>query len=144
LLLAGCGSYTKQDFIARADAICVNSVRATRLIAPPTFTTAKAQQLRALAAYTAAVLPIVQTETDQLRALRRPRGTATETSRLTGFLAAFTNVAADYRALETAAAAADSRGVARAEASLTASPVHSLASAYGLHSCGTAGATYNS
>lgn len=145
VLVAGCGAYTKQDFIARADAICVSSVRSTRLIAPPSFTKARGQQLAALSGYVAKVLPLVQTEATQLRDLPRPKGgTPADRTLLTNFLSAFTGVAADYRALETAAAKSDAPGVASAEAALSASPVTSLAGRYGLRSCGTAGATYNS
>jgi len=142
-LLAGCGSYTKHDFIARADAICTSTVRATRLIAPPSFRHAGAQQLRALAGYTSKVLPLVQAETSQLRGLPRPQGgAAADRSTLKGFLDAFTALVGDYRSLEMAAAKADAPGVARAEAALGVSPVASLAARYGLRSCGTAGATY--
>jgi hypothetical protein len=144
-VLTGCGSYTKQDFIARADAICVNTVRQTRLIAPPTATDAGADQLGGLATYTAKVLPLVQSEAAQLRALPRPKGgVAGDRSVLTSFLAAFTGVAADYRNLDSAAASGDAPGVAAAEAALSASRVTALAARYGLRSCGTAGATYNS
>jgi hypothetical protein len=144
-LLAGCGAYTKQDFIARADAICVSTVRATRLIAPPSFAHPGAQQLHALATYASKVLPLVQSEARQLRSLPRPTGGAlSDRTDLTSFLSAFAGVAADYQSLETAAAKADAAGVARAEATLNASPVTSLATRYGLRSCGTAGATYNS
>jgi hypothetical protein len=143
VLLCGCGSYTKQDFIARADAICVSTVRSTRLIAPPSFT-GGGSQLQALAHYTAKVLPLVRAEATKLRALPRPKGAAVDTTRLAQFVTAFSGVAADYQDLETAAAKGDAAGVSRAEAALKASPVASLAAAYGLRSCGTAGATYDS
>ena len=142
VLLAGCGSYTKQDFIARADAICTTTVRATRLIAPPSFGHAGAEQLRALAGYTAKVLPLVQDEAKQLAGLPRPPGGATaDKTTLTAFLGAFGALVGDYRTLETAASHANAAGVARAEAALAVSPVGSLAARYGLRSCGTAGAT---
>jgi hypothetical protein len=142
VLVVGCGAYTKRDFIARADAICTTTVRATRLIAPPSFGHAGPEQLRALAGYTAKVLPLVQDEAKQLAGLPRPQGgAAADRTTLTTFLGAFDALAGDYRSLETAASRADAAGVARAEAALAVSPVGSLAGRYGLRSCGTAGAT---
>jgi hypothetical protein len=141
VLLAGCGSYTKHDFIARADAICASTVRQTRLIAPPSFTHVPAERLKALAAYAAQVLPLVRSEASQLGGLRRPTEAAADRAALVSFLTAFGQVVADYQGLATAASAADAAGVARAEASLTGNPVASLAARYGLRSCGTPGAT---
>ncbi len=140
-VLVGCGSYTKHDFIARADAICASTVRQTRLIPPPSFTSSPAQRLRALAGYVTKVLPLVRTEATQLRALRRPSQSATEQASLTSFVAAFGEVVGDYERLATATSAGDRAGVARAEASLTASPVAALAARYGLRSCAAASST---
>jgi len=122
-LVAGCGADTKGDFVARANAICASTVRETRSIAPPSFTHSKAQQLRALAGYLASVLPVVQSEATQLHALRRPTEVAHDRAALARYLSAV------------------ARGVASAEAALRASPVTSLAAAYGLRSCGSPGAT---
>jgi hypothetical protein len=141
-LLAGCGSsYTKRDFVASADAICASAVRQTRSIAPPSFTTSKAQQLSALAGYLAVVSPIVQSEVKQIRALQRPTGTARSSAALAGYVAALSQVAGDYGKLAAAARRGDAQGVASAEAALRASPVASLAAGYGLRSCGTPSAT---
>jgi hypothetical protein len=140
-LLAGCGSYTKHDFIARADAICASTVRQTRLIRPPTFTSVPVERLRALAGYAAQVRPLVGAEATQLRGLRRPTQGAADRATLASFLTAFGQIVVDYQSLTAAASAADASGVARAEALLTASPVASLAARYGLRSCGTPGAT---
>jgi hypothetical protein len=140
-VLVGCGSYTKHDFIARADAICASTVRQTRLIPPPSFTNVPAQRLRALAGYVAQVLPLVRTEATQLRSLRKPSQSAAERASLTSFLAAFAAVVGDYQNLVTATSAGDSAGVARAEASLTASPVAALAARYGLRSCAAPSST---
>lgn len=139
--LIGCGSYTKRDFIARADAICASTLRQTRLIAPPSFTQDKAQRLRALAGYAQQVLPLIRSETTQLRGLRRPSQATADRDALTRYLAAAEGVAVDYRDLSTAAAKNDAVGVARAEAALSTSQVGSLAARYGLRTCGTAGAT---
>ena len=64
------GSYTKQDFVARANGICTDTLGQTRAIAP----TGAPADNRALAAYLRRVLPILQQEAGQLRALRRPPG----------------------------------------------------------------------
>jgi hypothetical protein len=57
-VLAGCGgTYTKRDFIARADAICAGAVRETRAIAPPAFSGTGAQRISALAQYLARCYP---------------------------------------------------------------------------------------
>jgi hypothetical protein len=142
-LVAGCGgsSYTRRDFVARADAICTSAVRQTRSIAPPSFTRPAARQLSALADYLAAVLPVVQSEAAQLRALRRPTHDAPAGATLGRYLAAVAQAASDYRALAAAAKRGDAQGVASAEAALRASPVASLAAGYGLRSCGVPGAT---
>lgn len=139
--LAGCGAYTKGDFIARADAICANSVRATRTISPPRFGHTPAQQLTALAIYLYRVLPIAQSEVRQLGALRRPTQSAADRARLAHYLAALSQAVGDYRALSAAAQRGDTRGAATAEAALRASPVTALAASYGLRSCSAPGAT---
>ena len=141
-LLAGCGSSnTNRDFVARADAICASAVRETRSIAAPSFSHAAAQQLTALADYLASVLPIVQSEAAQLRALRRPTEDVRARATLARYLAALAQAAGDYGALAAAARRGDAQGVASAEAALRASPVASLAASAGLRSCGIPGAT---
>ena len=129
--IAGCGSsYTKSDFIARADAICASSLRQTRSIAPS-----------ALGEYVAAVLPIVESEATQLRALKSPPQDARDQAALAKYFGALTQEVEDYRKLGAAAKRGDAQGVTDAEAALRASPATSLATAYGLRSCGTPGAT---
>jgi hypothetical protein len=141
-LLAGCGSsYTKRDFVARADAICASAVRQTRSIAPPSFTRDAAHQLRALSDYFAQVLTVVRSEASQLRALRRPSEDAPARATLSRYLAALAQAANDYQQLAAAARRGDAQGVASAEAALRASPVPSLAARNGLPSCGIPGAT---
>jgi hypothetical protein len=141
-LLTGCGSsYRKRDFVARADAICTTAVRQTRSITPPSFTRPAARQLSALADYLAAVLPIVESEATQLRALRRPTEDASAGNTLARYLAAVAQAASDYRTLATEAQRGDAQGVSNAEAALRASPVASLATSYGLSSCANPGAT---
>lgn len=143
-LLAGCGSYTRADFIARADAICASTLRMTRTIAPPDFGSTEAGQagaLRALVAYLARAAPLARSEATQLRALRRPAGSAGARAELDRYLAAVTSAAADYSALASAASRGDGQGVAAAEAALRSDPAASLAARYGLHVCGQAGAT---
>jgi hypothetical protein len=140
-LLAGCSAYTKRDFVARADAVCASAVRATRALAPPRLTAAPAQQRRALAAYLTRALPIIRSEAHQLHALPRPSQSAAQRRALARYLAAVDRVSARFEALSSAASAGDGAALERAEAALSAIPIDSLASAYGLASCGTPGAT---
>jgi hypothetical protein len=131
-LIAGCGSsYTKSDFIARADAICASALRQTRSIAPTT----------ALGEYVAAVVPIVQSEATELRALKSPPQDARDEAALAKYFGALTQEVENYRKLGAAAKRGDGQGVTNAEAALRASPAASLATGYGLRACGTPGAT---
>ena len=141
-LLAGCGNgYTKRDFVARADAICASTVRQTRSIAPPSFTRSVGHQTSAPADDLAGLLPVLQSETTQLRALRRPTDDAPARATLARYLEALEQADEDYRELAGAARRGNAQGVASAEAALRASPVASLAARYGLRSCGTPGGT---
>jgi hypothetical protein len=136
-LLAGCGSkYTKSDFAARADGICTNAINEIRSLTPPT--AASGQELRALSQYLGKLLPIVQSEANQIRALRRPDA---DQATLERYLSAQADVVAEYRRLAAAAKRGDAQGVASAEATLQASPVATLAAQYGLRDCGTPGGT---
>jgi hypothetical protein len=137
----GCGTYTKSDFIARADAICANALRDTRAIALRSSPGAASSRLNALAGYLAAALPVVESEASQLRAVRRPPDNPRDRALLARYLAAVRADADSYRQLANAARTNDAAGVATAEAALRASPVSTLAARYGLHSCGTPGAT---
>lgn len=142
-IAAGCGGggYTKQDFIARANAICTNALRQTRSIAQPSGAQASPGQGAALAAYVSSVVPVLETEASQLHALPRPPGNTSERAALKRYLAAVTESVAYYKQLAAAAKRGDDQAVASAEAALGASPVYTLATSYGLRSCGTPGAT---
>jgi hypothetical protein len=137
-LAAGCGStYAKADFIARADAICASALRQTRSISP----ISTGQQRQALSAYLAKVLPIVQSEANQIRALRPPPGNARDRAKLEAYRSALAQITVDYRELAAAAKRGDVQGMTSAEAALRSSSIASLAASYGLRSCGTPGAT---
>jgi transposase len=140
-LLAACGSYTKADFSASANAICAGAVRATRALMPPSFASGSTQQLHALAAYVSRVVPIVRSEARQLRALKRPAGKPRALAALERYLRALPQAVAEYVALAAAARSANPQRVASAEAALRASPLSALAGAYGLRSCASPGAT---
>ena len=142
-VVTGCGGsgYTKSDFIARADAICAGAVRQTRSIAPPGAAQAGSGQDGALAAYLSNVVPVLENETSQLRALRRPPGNAGELATLNRWYSALAQTVMHYKELAAAARLGDDQSVADAEAALGASQVYSLAASYGLRSCGTPGAT---
>jgi hypothetical protein len=133
VLVAGCGGagYTKHDFITRADAICAGALRQARSIASGT----------ALPTYLAQYVPVLESEATQLQALRRPPDTARDRATLARYFAALGQTVANYRQLATAAKRGDQQAVTNAEAALGASPVYSLATSYGLISCGTPGST---
>jgi hypothetical protein len=135
--VASCGSRaeTKQDFVARANAICASTTRAIRNVAPPG---AGAVSLPALGHYLSAVTPLVDSELKQLRALPRP---TVDRRLLERYLNAAASEAADYRSLATAARSGNRTGVTSATAALQASPATTLAGTYGLTACGTSGGT---
>lgn len=141
LLVAACGAYTKQDFIAGADAICASTVRQTRSLVPPSFAGSKKQQLAALGAYAGNVVPLVQSEDAHIRALQRPSEDAHSRALLARYLGALRQTVGDYEDLAAAAKRGDAAGVAGAEGELHESPVASLAAGYGLRSCAMPGAT---
>jgi hypothetical protein len=142
VLLSACGGgggNTKADFVARANAICTKTLNQTRAITPPSST---AQPGGALASYLGQLVPLVQSEADQIRALKRPAGgTAGERRMLSQYLAALGQVVVAYRQLEAAAKRGDAQAIADVEATLRDNPAADLAASYGLRSCGTPGAT---
>jgi len=141
-LLAGCGSYTKRDLVAQANAICASTVRATRALAPPAFAgSSTAGELHALADYLARALPLLRSEARQLQALRQPTEGRRQAAALRRYVAAMAASVSGFAALQAAAARDDAAGVASAERALSADPVASLAAASGLKSCGNPGAT---
>jgi hypothetical protein len=142
-LAAGCGAtYTKQDFIARADAICASALRQTRAITPPPELDVARGQMSELSDYLGAVVPIARSEATSLLALRRPsKDDAHDRATLSSYLSAVSQQVSDYDQLASAAMRGDPAGVASAEAQLRASPAASLAASYGLHECDTPGST---
>ncbi|MBV8219394.1 MAG: hypothetical protein JO325_13085 [Solirubrobacterales bacterium] len=137
-IVAGCGGsgYTKSDFVARADGICTNTLRQTRTLAPPVSASGAA-----LSAYLGKLVPLVESEANQLRALMRPADSASDRDTLTAYFAALGQVVGAYRRLEAAAARGDDQTMTDVEATLNANPVASLAARYGLKTCGTPGST---
>ena len=138
LVVACGGSYTKQDFIARANGICTSALRQTRAIAPAAGAPTSS---RALATYLSQALPVVQSEAGQLRALRPPPGTAAEKAALARYFSALTAQVEAIRQLKNAAARDDAQGVAAAKVALGANSATSLAAKYGLRACGVPGGT---
>jgi hypothetical protein len=139
-LVAGCGSgaYTKSDFVARANAICTSTLRKTRALPPPASTS---QPGGAPAAYLGQLVPLVQSEANQLRALKRPSDNARDSATLTAYYTALEQVVENYQQLEAAARRGDTQTMTEVEATLRGSPVATLAASYGLRSCGTPGST---
>jgi hypothetical protein len=135
LALAGCGSHaeTKQDFVARADAICAATTRELRTAAgtPPS-------GVPAVARYLGDVIPLLERELKQLRALPRPAARRAELDR---YLAAQAQIVARYRTLAGAVRHGDAGAVNRVLAALQSSPAAGLASSYGLSDCAGASGT---
>jgi hypothetical protein len=136
MALAGCGSYTKHDFITSADAICASAVRQTRAVPPPS-----SQQVSAVAPYLRTVSPILESEERQIRTLQHPAQSPRDRAALEHYLAALHQFVADFEQFAAAAAAGNAQELASAEAGLRSSPLDALATGYGLRSCGTPGAT---
>ena len=137
LLPAGCGgsSVSRADVIARGNAICASALRQIRSVTPPTLAPAS---LPAMSAYLHQVVPIVEKEIAGLRKLPRP---STNQALLDRYITAVSGTAAEYRALEKAAAGGDQDRVDGALSALSTSSASSLAAAYGLDQCATAAGT---
>jgi hypothetical protein len=137
LAATACGGHTatKQDVIARADGICITALRAVRSVPPPAGASGSPA---ALAAYLQKVVPIVQKEADDTRALPRP---AQDRAVLDRYVAAVTASASQYRALATAAKNGDAAAVSQGLAALRASHLPALAAQYGLTRCSASAGT---
>jgi hypothetical protein len=135
--ITACGGHTvtKQDVIARANGICINALRAARSLPPPGGGTGSPA---ALAAYLDRLVPIVEKEASQTRALPRP---ARDRAILNRYVAAVSAGANQYRTLLTAAKNADSAAVSHGLAALRASPAAALAARYGLTRCNAGAGT---
>jgi hypothetical protein len=131
LAATACGGHTvtKKDVVARANGICINALRAVRSVPPPA---GAAGSPTALATYLQKVVPIVQKEASETRALPRP---AQDGAVLDRYVAAVTATASRYEALARAAKRGDSAAVSQGLAALRASPVPALAARYGLTRC---------
>jgi hypothetical protein len=135
--LAACGRHTatKQDVIAQGNAICAAALRELRATPSPA---TSATSLAALATYLDAVLPIVQREVSNLRALPRP---AVDRQLLNRYIAAVSSSGSAYRSLAQDARRGDQAGVNQALATLQANPAGALAGRYGISQCASAGST---
>jgi hypothetical protein len=132
-----CGGHaaTKQDVIARANGICITVLRQVRSIPPPAGGTGAPA---ALAAYLEKVVPIVEKEAADTRALPRP---AKDRAVLDRYIAAVTAGAGAYDALETAARNGDAAAISRGLAALRGSPAPALAAQYWLNRCNVSAGT---
>jgi hypothetical protein len=136
LAVTACGgghAATKKDVIARADGICVNTLRQERGVPSP-----KGDSLTALAAYAGKVAPIVEKEASDTRDLPRP---AQDLAVLNRYVAAVSSGATQYRALAAAAKNGDGAGVSQALAALRDNPAQSFAKRYGMTECLTSAGT---
>jgi hypothetical protein len=137
-LVGGCGGHaaTRQDVIARANAVCFTAQQAARSLASPA---GAAPDSKMLAAYFDKLAPIVAKEARQLATLPRPMQ---RQAALNHYINAVGASVADYHAAAGAAAAGDSGGVTRALARLQSTGATRYARAYGLNQCtGSSSAT---
>jgi hypothetical protein len=143
LCLAGCGShYTRQDFISRANGICLSTTRAVRSLTPPQFTGTAAQQQHSLGEYLTHVAPLVQSQARRLAALPQPPGSKRQQRLLARWLAAEQSSAVGFKKFAAAAISGNADAVADAGAAVAAVPVVQLASQYGARDCAAPGASY--
>jgi hypothetical protein len=131
LVVTACGGHTatKQDVIARGNAICAGAQRDLLATPPPA---GGETSLPGLAEYLDAIMPILQREVSNLKALPRP---AADRALLDQYLSAVAESGATYRALAAAARRGDQDGVNQALAQLEANPASSLAARYDLSQC---------
>lgn len=138
LAIAGCGSghtATKQDVVARGNAICAGALRDIRSLPAPA---SAGGSTGGLAKYLRQVVPIVHKEIAGLRALPRP---TRDRALLDQYLAAMAAVESKYRAVLAAARSGDAAAVSGALSTLAASPAAGLAQRYGLSQCASASGT---
>ena len=135
--VAACGGHTatKQDVIARGNAICAQALREIRALPAPI---SGGTSTAGLAKYLAQVVPIIHTEIGGLRKLPHP---PRDRALLQRFLAAMGSTEARYRAVLAAARSGDSASVSAALSALAGGASVTLAGQYGLTQCATAGGT---
>jgi hypothetical protein len=133
LVVAACGSATKKDVIARANAICATAQRDLRALTPPA-----GASMSELAAYFGHVVPIVETEAKQVGALPRPQQDLVV---LNSWIHNVTIAAGEFRALLTAARLGDRAAVNTALAALRTNHDTELAARYGAGICAASAGT---
>jgi hypothetical protein len=145
-LIGGCGGHTatRKDVIARANAICFQSLQSIRSVPPPvasgTPSFSSPPYLAAFAVYVAKVRPIVAKEARQLHALPRPKpGLAT----LNAFIAAVAKESDAYASMAAAASKRDGGGVTKSLSELASNPARRLAGRYGITQCTGVSSTTN-
>lgn len=141
LAITGCGSYTKQDFVAQANAICSHTLQQLRALPAPSQAGGGRAQLLALGRYLTRAAPLVAAQADKLAKLQRPSASQAQRRLLNAYLAAEHQTALDYAALARAAGTGRAAAVAAAGVRLRSSPASGLATQYGLSECASPGAT---
>jgi hypothetical protein len=137
LVVTACGGHTvtKRDVVARANAICFNTLIAVRSVPPPA---GDPSSPTALAGYLHTVLPIIEKEASDTRALPRP---AKDRAVLDRYVAAVTAGAKLNGSLAADAKRGDSAAVSSDLAALRESPGPALAARYGLIRCNASAGT---
>ena len=141
MLVAGCGSYTKKDFTAQANAICAHTLQELRALPAPAAAGGDRARLVALGGYLGRAAPLIEGEATKLAKLQRPDGSKAQRALLASYLAAEQTTAADYATLARAAASGNAAAVSAAGARLRSSTASGLAAQYGLPDCASPGAT---
>jgi hypothetical protein len=135
--ITACGGHTatKQDVIARGNAICAGALRDIRALPAPASAGASTA---GLAKYLQQVVPIIHTEIAGLRKLPRP---TRDRALLDRFLAAMGTTEVQYRGLLAAARSGDAAAVSQALSTIASGPSADLARQYGLTQCANANGT---
>jgi hypothetical protein len=131
IVVTACGGHTatKQDVIARGNAICAGAQRDLLATPPPA---GGETSLPGLAEYLSAIMPILRREVSDLEALPRPQA---DRALLDQYVSAVAALGVTYGKLAAGARSGNQGAVNLALAQLEANPASSLAARYGLNQC---------
>ncbi len=140
---AGCGSsFTRHDYVLRAEGICDSTLRSLRLLRPAVSTGTHRDRIAAVAGYLERALPLERQELRKLEDLPKPEQTRAQARALERYLVALEDSVDELGALSAAARAGNAEMFAAAESTLAGERLPSLAAAYGLRACSNAAASY--
>jgi hypothetical protein len=144
MLIAGCGSsYSRADFVTRAEAICTSTLDAVRELTPPDQAGSRAARDASLAAYLEELVPLMRRQLRRLRALPPPPQTGAQARAVHAYTTALGGSIAQFTVLAGAARSGKGVLVTATEAALASGQLPRLAAASGLRTCSSSGATYS-